>query len=475
MSSGGSEPDAAVPGGSWALPALLLALFLAALELLAFCDDFRRASPLRRGADLATYYFAASIALDHRGDPYDNGRWRALHQAGRLAFAHPNAGSRELPMVNIPAGPALPTAGCSGEFGFVASPAALLPFAVLRRAPFWLVSLSWPLAALLLLGAATVAWARACQPSRGGGLDLAAGALLLFGALYWPVRASALYYGQIESLYVPLMLAPLLLTAAGKTQRAHAAAGGACLAAASAIKVFPLALCLAFLPGAIAEWRSDAPDHRRPQSRTIAFTLLFLAVYLLATALLFGPRIYHAWYEKVIVCRALTPKAPVVEPSLWRHLVVHLPRGAAAVALGGAALVLALLLRELLARHRGPDHPLLDRASLVLAALPSLMPHWWFIYNTVLAFPFIYAAGLLARRWREGRPRWVLAGALALAVAYLLVGFSGYFSHLLEAHQLSPARAALLSPLLGYPGSALLFVAIVAIRRRAAAPLSSDA
>ena len=467
------------------------------------------------GTDLATYYWGPVVLFDHDLDPYDNDAWRSLLASESLDVGHANSVIQEVIERNL-----------SGDrLGYVASPFDLVLFRTFNVLGFRTLYNLWPPLVLLSISAAIfwLSWRLS-----GGGLSggfssserilAALAAVLLMVLLFEPALSSTLGFGQVEGLYVPLVIVALGLLAKIPASRWVPLLAGAALALAAAIKVFPAFLGLALLWGA---WRSlprlrkkggaFEREWRSKELRTLLWAAVVGSGLVLVTLASVGLDTMASWVSKL-------GQDPFLQEVRWRHdLLSHFEFASERWIGRGIALstpVRCLLVGLLLvagwryfAAGRGPlgdgddqqgtpdrvfhrdgirgpgiDRAFLGFASLCLLALPSLMPLWWNLYHIVLVVPMLLCYWLLRSPRPDRRGRGLRrAGGLLLALSYCGLNAYALLDHVLG--RLSPGflgRLPLiaqrtLAELVGYPGTLFLIAALFVSFRYSSSPVNDRA
>lgn len=427
-------------------------------------------STVPTATDLATYYWGPVVRFDHHANPYSNEEWRDLLAAGAFDLGHPNPMMTEVIERNI-----------AGErLGYVASPFDLLLFRGLNLFPFrWIYAL-WPLLSLLTLSAsvAFLSFALSRRYSRRLRLIGSLFAVYLLVLVYEPALSSAVGFGQLEGLYVPLVIAAMGWLLLDPARRSWLA--GTALAFAAAIKIFPAVVGLALL------FRAREKAMRRALLAAVVVGVVLSSM----TTLLVGLDTVGAWITKI-------GSEPFVREARWRHdLAAHyqfaterwsgVPSSLPTAVRFGFAAALWVLGWRMVTRRPVFDQGwrVLYLGSFSLVVLPTMMPLWWNLYHVVLAIPFLVCFWSLVRpldmdgsdinrheacAGSKQRPgRWLrITAMIALAVAYCGLNAYTFLDDILG--QVAPEVLGSLPGLfqraiaecVGYPATLSLFLALL--------------
>ncbi len=435
------------------------------------------------GQDLATYYFGPRVWFDHGLDPYKNINWEQLYQQGAFSFAHPNPAMQDLVARN---------AGVIGGkryeiYGYLASPFNLLLFWPLRVIPFGVLYNLWP--ALSMGGLACVVYALSRRQAAAASLqspgEAAVNATLLTVFLFPPAHLSAFAFGQLEILYVPLIALVVYTQAYQSGRQLTPVLSGVALALASGAKIFPVVLTLYFVFRAVGKLRREGRAALKdPVVKTAAWAVGASVAVGLFVLGVFGSDLIASWLAKLSSARQAPNIPPQMQPTLYKYCSDVIGGGVGWWAVGAVS-VLAGVTALVEMRRSRTDEPargterFLLGVSMLLALSPTFMPHWWHYYNVVLAIPMITALFTLMtdsgsstvaqRRWR----RW--GGLAVLALAYLSLNEAPWvWAQRLSGIPAAQAQqfgapgsswAVVMKYVTGYPGTLLLFVALLMAHR----------
>ena len=402
------------------------------------------------GTDFFRYSQGSMAAIRLGVDPYSNEQMFGVLQEGRLQTDHPNPFYDDQ-MANK---------------SFAASPEPIAKGVV--SPPFLLVMI-YPLVALLgytlalnvwtvagLLGISWLSvqfWRKLIPPASRWRRLASCGAMLSLLVLSgFPVLWSAIY-GQFEVIYFFALGGAMYLWSFQRNGRTTPLLVGLLLAIGGAVKVFPLLMLGYFLWQAFWSYK-NSPNKRPffasltalPEAQACFFGIAFFAAISLLTGIVLGFDVYLSFLGKVADLE-VEGTGPSMKGNLLSYLN-FLPvwwSGPFTPMTGSlqflyapiaAAVVVAIALSTRGTTTPMPDAPrdslttLLDM-TLVLAALPTILPHWWIYYNVVLILPLM-ACFIAAKKTRDRRSgRWIMAltaSSFVLTFSYLTTSvFFGAF------------------------------------------------
>lgn len=324
--------------------------------------------------------------------------------------------------------------------------------------------------------------------------------------IFYKNAAVSIQLGQIDAMY----LAPLALTVYLTAFHPHSKKGqwisGLALAVATGVKVFPILLAGYFVIQMVAQVfyrrHQDPPPRFRdfPAVRVLSSTALGLAALVGVTWGTLGGHLFSQWVSKVALFLDLKYSSLTLIPNArqyltyvgdwmaaffqWKSVPEFLnPQFTWPLLVGMVSALIAVTL------FRHPSEPTSARRrvlemSLLLAALATLMPHFWHYYEVVYFIPFLVTwisafQPRTERRWL----RWALPTLLVVAYSLLNLNVLDVMDlvipHLKEgwlvpwaqtpftpppaAQILGPAWGSIPTPysmFLGYPGSVVLFLSV---------------
>ncbi|MGH7198758.1 MAG: hypothetical protein ACREH5_08485, partial [Candidatus Omnitrophota bacterium] len=462
--------------------------------------------PAMSGGDFFIYTRASLAFFDHGVDPYSDAQIYNLFEQGALATGHPNPAYDPF-FQNATFGPEV----SPWAKGTVGTPFDLLLLYPLAKLVSYVFAYNfWTIAGLIgFIGVITLFFMKLRAP--GTRLERTAGvlaALGLFIGLGKPIIFS-LFLGQVDALYlVPTGLAIYLWSFRAENHSTRWLVP-ALLVFAGGVKLFPALLLGYFAWKAFLAWR-ELPKEKRlhwkslwqiPEFQVFVFGIGFATALGLVTWAVLGTALLGSWAAKVVTLQG-EPIFASIKSNLASYLN-FLP-----IWFNGALEPMTGLLRKifyplftlgtgwlLLRGIRGKSEGLKPlHFALMIAALPTLLPHWWDYYNIVMIIPFLVTF-FHGKTIESIRHRVWVAGLLAAAFFLMFLdlprffpGLSASFMNLdgakaaFDQAQAQPGltdhlnlpesqRPLLLQSLLlgrvlsianlffGYPGSLLLFMA----------------
>ncbi|MGW8273228.1 MAG: hypothetical protein ACWGN7_07560 [Thermodesulfovibrionales bacterium] len=360
------------------------------------------------GGDLATNYFASKV-----WNPYDNRECYEAFLEGKLDFPHPNPAMRYLPLKNIPITRKNGTMEIMDYFGFVATPWVLLHFKVLSAIPFMSVYTVWPWLSLLVLSSTVFLYSYKIFDSFPIRQRIAAALLCthLLGLFFFPVMNSSFHFMQLELLYIPPLAAGMVLFLFYRNKTFSPALIGFLLAYAIGVKVFPAI----FLLAAIVLDTANYAVHRRTLFLgIIKWTFIAGLLYLLFLSLFIDVEVILSWLRKGMHYPRGTTTALggnlLYTPTLKDYVLTVFSIASPGAIPLRAANIVSFLLKSctvlfvtLAVRPSRNKISGLGREqcmtffSLLIALLPTLMPHWSVPYNVIMMIPFVNCLYLLTR------------------------------------------------------------------------------
>jgi len=395
-------------------------------------------------------------------DPYSNEEMFAAVADGRIATDHPN------PLYDEQmAGKGFAPSPEPIAKGVVSPPFLLLCIYPLTSSLGYTLALNVWLAASLITTAfmSVLFWHRlACPAALWNRMAGQAAMLSLLVLAGFPVLWSVLY-GQFEPLYFMALGGAIFLWCFERTRPVTPLLVGLFIAIGAAVKIFPLVLLAYFVwqaGRAVRESRRHDRSLRSlctlPEAQVLfACVGAFLLMHLLTGAVL-GFDVFRSFATKIADLQV-----DGTGPSMKGNLVSYLnfapiwladpfsPQTGAwqflyVLAAVGVSLLIAWQIHSPVGRAtltaRQQQLSLLE-LTLIVSALPTLMPHWWIYYNVILILPFI-ACFQSARKTADRRAsRWILAltgGAFILTYSYLTT--SVLFGAFPTVHEVFVNRAA---------------------------------
>ncbi|MCA9178085.1 MAG: DUF2029 domain-containing protein, partial [Planctomycetales bacterium] len=387
------------------------------------------------GTDFFRYAMGSEALLRLGEDPYSNAGMFELLESEQLKTGHPN--QEYDPQTSIKAFADTPEPVAKG----VVSP----PFLLVVIAPWLLLGYTtalntWVAATLLGMGGLCWLFWRRLQPPRPwlASWSSYAAVIALLVCSGFPVLWVAIY-GQFEALYVLPVAGAIYLWVWRPERPSTPLLVGLLTAFAGAVKLFPLILLGYFAWRALLAVRTDNGNPfgwlQVPEMKVVLWGTLFFAAFNAATAATCGVQIYQSFLTK-----SADLQLPATGPSMKGNLLSYLsflpfwmssPFRAPAMwpswvyLLAVAATATALL--RTCSRECDSWRRLLN-TSLLLAALPTLMPHWWIYYNVVLMLPLMVCFAASRRASHASVRRWLLAlTVLAFALNYSYLTTSLFF------------------------------------------------
>lgn len=406
------------------------------------------------GTDFFRYSQGSTVLVRPSIDPYSNEQmYRALEE-GHLGTDHPNPNYDMQTSIKSFAETPEPIAK-----GVVSPPFLLVLIAPLIRVCGYTLALNvWTVASLLGISWLCVQfWRKLIPPGPRWQQFASHGAMLSLLVLSsFPVLWSAIY-GQFEAIYFMAIGGAIYCWNFKRDSPTTPLVVGLLLAIGGAVKLFPLLLLGYFLWQAIRAYRHPSvPTSGRslmgtPEAKVILFGIVgFMAINTL-TGLVFGFDLYSAFLNKIADLQ-VEGTGPSMKGNLLSFLnfvpvwllgpFTRMHQGTwIAYALIVVGIVVAIV-RSIRSKvtlepltHNDQMKGLLEM-TLILAALPTLLPHWWIYYNVILILPlmvcFVAAKDTIDRR----AGRWIMtltALSFVLTFSYLTTSvFFGAFPHVYD-------------------------------------------
>jgi hypothetical protein len=400
---------------TWSTFALLL--IAASIAVFVFCPwvgRYIQGQYFGQTGDYGTDFFRYSQGsvglIEHGIDPYSNKQVLEALADGRLGTDHPNP-FYDLQMMaagfRVSADPV--------ATGVVSPPFLLVViYPLVRLCGYTLALNTWCVAIFLGLSWLSVQFWRRLTPTASG-LNRLAGYIAMLSLLVFasfPVLWSAIY-GQFDVIYFLTIGGSIYLWSFHRNSSATPPLVGLLAAIGGSIKVFPLLMLGYFLWQAVRFYRSESdkpPGHRwnqtmrLPESRVIFYGLAFFVGINFLTGVLFGFDVYGSFFRKVLDLQAEGPGASM-KGNLLSYLK-FLPYWLFGpfTRLSGtlwfvyplvATFVVVVVARSIRSKigqgvlDRKDQMACLSELTLIVAALPTILPHWWIYYNVILILPLM--------------------------------------------------------------------------------------
>lgn len=442
-----SEPDQSEsPWSDWTSGALLL--LAAAIVMLVFVPWVGRyidGQFFGLTGDYGTDFFRysqGSAALIQQGiDPYSNEQMYQALDAGRLGTDHPNPYYDE--QTSIKAFAKTPEPIAKG----VVSPPILLVilYPLLRLCGYTLALNVWTVASLLGIAWLSIQfWEKLAAPApRWRKIASQSAMLSLLVLSSFPVLWSAVY-GQFEAVYFLSMGGAIYLWSFQRDRPATPLLVGLLLAIGGAAKLFPL-LMLGYFCWQVLQAYKQAPSKRSsgrtlitlPEAKVIFYGIAFFVAFGLLTGVFLGFDVFGSFLRKMADLQA-EGSGPSMKGNLLSYLnfvpvwltgpFTSMRRGVwflyAFIAAGVVVILARSIRRTNDSQQLAGDDQLkrLLEMTVILAALPTILPHWWIYYNVMLILPLMacFVAGKATTDPR--RRRWIMtltALSFVLTFSYL--------------------------------------------------------
>jgi glycosyl transferase family 87 len=433
---------------SWTTAALyLVALGIVTLVFLPWLLNYVHGQYAGAATDYGTDFYRyamGSQALFELGlDPYSNAAVLQAIRDQRIESDHPRP-FYDVEMSATSFGPSFdPIAK-----GVVSPPLVLVcHYALVRLCGYTLALHAWLVVSLLAFGWLSLLFWRRLLPQLPVHQRWASHAamLSLLVLASFPVLWSLLY-GQHDILYVLTLGGAIYLWSFFREHRATPLLVGLLLGVAGAAKIFPLVMLgyfvLKALPApASASHSGPQPDaagwvSRKPEIKVVLFGVLFFLAINIALGFAFGWGLYQSFLGKL---GDLTVEGPSTSTKcnllsylhflpIWlagpfspmtRSLAFLYPLVSVVVLLAGA-----LLIRSNPGASDERQQPMIRllEMSLIVAALPTVLPHWWINYNVLFIIPLLACFAACMRIEHIAARRVILlltVAALALSFSYL--------------------------------------------------------
>jgi len=439
------------------------------------------------GKDLATYYWGPDVWFKHGLSPYSNDNWVTLWADGAFAFDHPNPATQGLVLNNV--------MDRNNTLGYVSSPFNLILFKIIRFIPFGLLLNMWPI--ICIVGFALIVGKVSHRLAKDNAIknvkSTTVYAVLLLALFNWPVIASAMFFYQIDILYMSLVSMAIYYYAFRREKPHTPLIAGTAIAFATWIKVFPGILILYFVAKSLVHLV------RHGWSSTIKKTYAKVAIWSTGVSiglgvlclLVFPPAMFLAWFYKLKTFTSLWLGA-TISPSFyeWTKMLTLSNTVPLIVFIIVPIAFLFIMFKTLrgAAIHNSTHETkrFLFTISFLLTLLPTIMWQWWHLYNVVLIIPMLVAYFTLTNRQsaKETKYIWVKwLGLLMLGISYLVLNYYPYnrwATHsgdidFLPVFFINSGNLALqnrgnsvllerytdVGRWLGYPGTIFLFIALI--------------
>jgi hypothetical protein len=390
------------------------------------------------GTDFFRYALGSVGLIEYGMDPYSDEVMFQAYRDGLIGTNHPN------PFYDDQmAGKGFGESPEPIAKGVVSPPFLLLLVYPLPTALGYTLALnSWTVFGLVGTSWIAVAFWRKLMPDRTTwrriGSHLVTLCLLVFSS--FPVLWSALY-GQFEVVYFLPLGGAIYLWSFRSESRTTPWIVGLLIAIGGAVKLFPLLFLAYFAWKAFrAAGISPEPQQRHgwlrlPETKVIVSGVLSFFGIGLLTGLILGFHVYVSFLGKLSDLGA-----EGTGPSMKGNLLAYLNflpvwlldpfTEMSGNMIYGYAVLVVLVVIALAWLTRTPPfaEPLTNRQqrirllemTLIVSALPTLLPHWWIYYNVVLILPLLacFAAAREIVNWR------IRSAVLGLTAAGFVLSFS---------------------------------------------------